>query len=491
MEVMHSMCQSELKNLQMNLQNFLQESEISQKVLGEAILEDNNILSLCAFHRYISQLTAICNMARKFNIYLKINSLRQTVIGGLSSSSVCLDENGINLNRMLNDFIELNNTIFENGLASGSDITASKTNLNLELTSYNGRDNEKNPCAPNNTVIKYGDDDKESKSVNVLESAEELLKILLPEKCLDNIEIDGVLEAYIVNTNNYQNLEFFICQTDDYKTLFDLSRNKNLNRIPNISLPSRDVFCILERENDSVNDCLWRAIRVPPPKLENNKCKDLVYLIDFGENIMLTNDCAVYEAPKHYKEIPPLAIKCKLKGIENTFTNSTERDRKKCEQLLQKNEFKKLTFRVVQKKSNVLDVVILDLCKDLQNLLPIKSGNNYKFNPFEDYNKPSEDADQDHTNLSGLNISNKIGDEIKILVTHVISPISFYGIIQNDIFSGCGDFSWHENQVSSSQRLIPPPQINDIVLSQYYKDNYFYRAKVIDVDRENDRYKVI
>ncbi|TMW41851.1 hypothetical protein DOY81_013069 [Sarcophaga bullata] len=469
MEFMHSMCQNELKNLQMNLQNFLRESEHSQKVLSEVIL-NGNTLSLCAFHRYMSQLTTICNMARKFNIYLQINSLHQTVIGGSSSSSVCLDEDGINLNRMLNDFIELNNAIFENGLVSGNDITP-RPKTNLELATK--------------------EDDKEPESINVLESTEELLKFLLPEKCLDSIEIGGELEAYIVNTNNYQNLEFFICQTDDYKTLFDLSRNKNFNRIPNLSLPSRDVFCVLEKDNDSANNCIWRAIRVPQKEEEeNNKCKDLVYLIDFGENIMLTEDCAAYVVPQHYKEIPPLAVKCKLEGIENTFLKITERDRKKCEQFLQKNEFKKLTFRVIQKKSNVLHVVVLDFSKDLENVLSTKSGNNYKFNPFEDYNKSSADEDQDQTNLSVLNISNKVGDKIKIMVTHVISPISFYAIIQNDLFSGCGDFSWHENLVYSTQRCISPPQINDIVLSQYYKDNYFYRAKVIDADRENDRYKV-
>ena len=80
---------------------------------------------------------------------------------------------------MLNHFIELNNAIFGNGLASGSDIIASKANLELVLSSCNGSANGKNPFTPNNTLIKCGDNDKEPESINVLESTEELLKNLI------------------------------------------------------------------------------------------------------------------------------------------------------------------------------------------------------------------------------------------------------------------------------------------------------------------------
>lgn len=486
-EIMHTMCQDELKTLQINLQKFLQESENSQKVLYDFILKDNNISNLIAFDRYMSQIVTVFIMARKFNTHLQISNLSQTDISESSSGSVGLVENGIKVNHILSDFIELNSSVYENKSVHLSDITPSKTNLEFEANPYVSSGPE-NYCAAYNTLIKFEEHKEDSESFQLLESTEKLLKFLLPPKSLDHIQINRELEAYVININNHQNLEFFICQKDDYKCFFELSLMNNFNHIPNQLLPQYDVFCVLENQENDINNFVWRAIKITE-KEENNKCKDSVYLIDFGEIITLTDNCTAYEAPQHFKEIPPLAVKCKLEGIENTFSKIIEENREKCMQFLKKNVFKKLTFRVVKKKLKILHVVAIDFSKKSEEIVTIKCVN--KFNPFLDYNEQYDHKDQVQTNFSLSTISPKVGDRIQVMVTHVISPASFYAIIHDDLLSECRDFSWHENQICPLQRRINPPQINDIVLSQYCKDYYFYRAKVVDVDHENNRYKVM
>ena len=103
-------------------------------------------------------------LLQKFNIYLQINSLLQTVIGGSSSGNVILDEDCINLNRLLNYYYIMQYL---------------EMILDSELSSCNCSANGKNPYTLNNTLIKCGDNDKEPESINVLESTEELLKNLM------------------------------------------------------------------------------------------------------------------------------------------------------------------------------------------------------------------------------------------------------------------------------------------------------------------------
>ena len=155
------------------------------------------------------------------------------------------------------------------------------------------------------------------------------------------------MEAYIVNTN------------------------KNL-----IAFPTYRCLYVTYLHSWKREWFIWRAIWIPQNQ-ENNKCKDLVNLIDFGENITLTKDCAAYKLPQHYKEFPPLAIKCKLEVIENTFWKSTDRDRRKYEQLLQK----KWIYEI-----------------DISNTTT---------QHFKHYNKLSADKYQNQSNSSVLNISNK------------------------------------------------------------------------------------
>lgn len=48
-----------------------------------------------------------------------------------------------------------------------------------------------------------------------------------------------------------------------------------------------------------------------------------------------------------------------------------------------------------------------------------------------------------------------------------------------------------DRQVFPLQKhMSQSPQLNDIILSQYVKDEYWYRARIMEIDSEKNLYKV-
>ncbi|XP_065357521.1 uncharacterized protein krimp [Calliphora vicina] len=506
MLMMHTICRDELCALKMNMEKFIQESERCQKLLNDlnATGGVTNIFGLIVFDRYMTQVVNVLNMARKFNIHLEINNLDQTVIN--ASSNGCLEDANFTQTRLLKDFIEWRSTHLENGEGEKSPCAGRIKMAENVFSSYEkAKQIEYLELNENNSLVKCQIESRDECEINKSKKLNNLLEVLLPSKMLDPFKSGYEFNAYIVYVRDYKKLEFFICQMDDYKTLYDLSSNINFKPISRELLQPDDVFCVLEKKDTTMRECLWRAVIVPDEK--SGESQKFVYLLDFGEIIPLTEHCTTFEAPQRYRKIPPLAIKCTLEGVEDSFTKCIIKDHEKCERALHRNEFEKASFRMLYKDGRVLHVVMLENPKNDDNAS--RFVNNMTSNPF----LVSEDLENDDTNSSVisaalqlprslmyhasptkqpvLNISADIGDKIQIIVTHVVSPISFYGIIQNDYCSDYKTFSWHDHQVFPLQKhMSSPPQLNDIILSQYVKDDYWYRARIMEIDSEKNLYKV-
>ncbi|XP_037806549.1 uncharacterized protein LOC119600417 [Lucilia sericata] len=523
MFMMHTMCRNELSLLKINLEKFIEESERCQKLLNDLNAIGGgggftNIFGLIVFDRYMTQVVTVLNMARKFNIQLEINNLDQTVIN--ASSNGCLDDANFTQTRLLKDFIEWRNSIVQDGAIHDGEVISPKAGrikMSQHLSEINEDTLPSNDKArmveslqkhENNSLLNH---QKEPQSECITNNSKnktinDLLDVILPTRSLDLFQKGYNFHAYIVYVGDYKKREFFICQMDDYKTLYDLSSNINFKPIPRESLPTDEVFCVLEIKDTTLRECVWRAVIVPSEST-TSKSQKFAYLIDFGEVIPLTDQCTTFEAPLLYREIPPLAIKCILEGVEDTHLNCVIKDQEKCEQALHKNEFEKVSFRVLHKDDRVLHVVMLETPTKNNNTLTMTR--NKQSNPFLDFEDLENDDENSSKNTAALqlprsllkqasptkqpslNILNEVGDKVQVVVTHIVNPISFYGIIQNDYCSDYKTFSWHDQQISPLQKqLYPPPQLNEIVLSQYVKDDYWYRARVINIDSQKHLYEV-
>ncbi|XP_023305151.2 uncharacterized protein LOC111686977 [Lucilia cuprina] len=519
MLMMHTMCRNELSLLKINLEKFIEESERCQKLLNDfnAIGGGggfNNIFGLIVFDRYMTQLVTVLNMARKFNIQLEINNLDQTVINAASNG--CLDDTNFTQTRLLKDFIEWRNSIVQDGAIHDS-IKTGRIKMTEHLFETNEDTLPSNDKArmlesllrhENKSLLNHHKQPQSECFTNNSKknTINDLLDIILPSRSLDIFQKDYTFHAYIVYVGDYKKREFFICQMDDYKTLYDISSNTNFKPIPREDLPTDDLFCVLEIKDTTLRKCVWRAVIVPDESTTSESQK-YAYLIDFGEVIPITDQCTTFEAPLLYRQIPPLAIKCILEGVQENHSNCVIKDKKKCEQALHKNEFEKVTFRMLHQDNRVLHVVMLETpTKNDNNLIMTTNKQSNPFLDFEDLENDDENSSKNSAALQlprsllkqasptkqpSLNIFNEVGDKIQLVVTHIVNPISFYGIIQNDYCSDYKTFSWHDQQISPLQKeMFPPPQLNDIVLSQYVKDDYWYRARVINIDTKRHLYEV-
>lgn len=510
MLMMHTMCQNELSLLKLNLEKFIEESERCQQLLNElngTTSGVTNIFGLVVFDRYMTQVVTVLNMARKFNIHLEINSLHQTVIN--ASSNGCLEDDNFTQTRLLKDFLEWRTMRLDDNRDVSPCSGRIKMAENVPETNENVKKINTSEVNNNKSLVKYGERNPNDEPNNIVDKINNLLEMLLPKKCLEIFQTGYEFNAYIVYVRDYKKLEFFICQMDDYKTLYDLSSNLNYKPISREELSQDDVFFVLEKRDTTIRECLWRAVIVPDER--SGESHKYVYLLDFGEVIPLSEHCTTYQAPLRYREIPPLAIKCILEGVEDSKLKSIITDPEKCEQALHKGEFERVAFRLVNQKNRTLHVVMLDsITNDHQDNKTMVTNYKSQTNPFLAAEELENDEENSSVNSAALqlprsvvnrispikqptlNLCSEIGDKLQIIVTHVVSPISFYGIIQNDF---CGDyktFSWHDHQIYPLQKqMSTPPQLNDILLSQYVKDNYWYRAKVIDIDTEKDLYKVM
>ncbi|KAL9928306.1 tudor domain-containing protein 6-like [Glossina fuscipes fuscipes] len=511
MKTMHLMCQKEVEQLFSNLSKFLIDSERSQKLLfgcrsnGSKDARDDgaSAFALIAFDRYMSQMGTILNMAGKLNIHLQLHTLGNGMFNTAEVSG------GISQTRLIEDFFQWSNIWMGQELDR---YVACCNNRKLKGSNETSHDLDKiastkgkaikaatpNASSPGSTVST-----NHLKPLHKIQfqshntSLEDVLSIMLPKKNLDHFKAGLEFEASITYVQNYKKLVFYICELSDYQILFELSGAIELQPIKR-PLVANNVFCITQNKKgtEERKECVWRAVMAPNRSPDQSDC---ALLIDFGEIVSLNEHTTFYSLPPKYQHIPPMAIKCILEGTSdmNGYFNAHQ---EYCEMILRSNEFKIVQFRMSCRIDQVLHLVFLE---PLANKLDSRVYSSVTANPFVNLSIENELDDRDPLPLpiSVLKSSNRDyekrsdqlmlkGYSIQITVTHVISPVSFYAIIgdPNAIKRDC--LSWPDNEVPALQKQIIPPNINDLLLSQYIKDGYWYRAKVIDIDQERQMYKV-
>lgn len=521
METMHTMCQRELNQLHISMERYLQDSERVQKLLnGRSVaLEDgiplagrrgiNNIFALIAFDRYMTQISTVISMARKFNIHMQMNALDKTVL----DTAEALDTQAIGINsaqshvpqtRFLQDYIQWTNGDVrlddENNISHSSRTLGGADGVPLERKAIEQSKHEDASDAELKTAKQ-----KPKSSVNfIFSDLNAFLRSILPIKDLSHFTQGHTFSASITYFKDYINLVFFVCEMSDYRKLYEISNSTEMKPISESRL-TQPVFGVSQDEEISINNkkCVWRAVKLP----ENlDEAANSVILIDFGEIIQLTENCQLYNISPRYQEYPPLAIKCVLEGVCDSNGTVTS-DHGKCKEALLSNEFTIAKFRVISQESRVLHLVILpETEREEEPSMPeLKMTRNA--NPFLDSLSLEEEAELEdhdappylpistvygHTPRVGpnCNIRAKIGDCLQVTVTYVSSPISFYGTIAHNVEELSELFFWSEDELMPTQKTISPPKLNDILLAQYSKDEQWYRAQVIEIISREEMYKV-
>uniref|UniRef100_A0A1A9VTL4 Tudor domain-containing protein n=1 Tax=Glossina austeni TaxID=7395 RepID=A0A1A9VTL4_GLOAU len=508
MKTMHLMCQKEVEQLFSNLDKFLIDSERAQKVpfgcrsngSKDARDDGSSAFALIAFDRYMSQVGTILNMARKFNIHLQLHTL------GNGMLNVAEVSGGMSQSRLIEDFFQWSNILMGQELDR---YVARCDNRTLNGSKETGHEVDKIASTKGKAIeaaVPKVSSTGRTVSTNHLKplrkiqfqshypSLEDVLGTMLPKKNLDHFKAGTEFEASITYVQNYKELVFYICELSDYPILFELSGAIELQPIKR-PLVANSVFCITQnkKSTEERKECVWRAVMVPGQS-------DCVLLIDFGEIVSLNERTTFYRLPPKYQNIPPMAIKCTLEGacdMDGYFNAHQEY----CEMILRSNEFKIVQFRVSCRMDQALHLVLLE---PLANKLDSRVHNNVKANPFVNLSSEDERDDRDPlplpiSILTSLNMdfaerSDQLmlkGYSLQITVTHVINPVSFYAIIGDlNATKQRDSLSWPDNEVPALQKQIIPPNINDLLLSQYIKDGYWYRAKVVDIDQKRQMYKV-
>uniref|UniRef100_A0A1A9X0P4 Tudor domain-containing protein n=1 Tax=Glossina brevipalpis TaxID=37001 RepID=A0A1A9X0P4_9MUSC len=509
MKTMHLMCQKEVEQLFSNLNKFVSDSEKSQRLLCNRLskdVRDDDAFALIAFDRYMSQVGTILNMTRKFNIHLQLHTLGSAVFNTPEFSG------NVSQTRMIQDFFQWSNAWMDQELDR---YVGCCENLTLNGSNETTHDLDKTAVIKGKAIEAIASDASSIESTidsNIFRPTRKVqfqshnlpsgsaLNVTLPLKNLDHFKEGCEFEASITYVQNYNELVFYICEMSDYHTLFELNSTIELEPIKR-SLVENTVFCITQNkeETEERRECVWRAVMVSDKDADQREC---VLLIDFGEIVSLTERTTFYRLPPKYQDIAPMAIKCVLDGIRDMdgFFNAHH---EYCEMVLRANEFKIVQFRMSGRTEQMLHLVLLE---PLANKLESSFYKTVGVNPF--INLSSEDSCDDDRDPLPLPISflkpskcieytgksdqMMITDQcLRITVTHMVNPVSFYAVIEDrNATKQRVNLFWPDNEVSALQKQIVPPKINDMLLSQYIKDGYWYRSKVIDIDQQKQMYKV-
>lgn len=512
MDIMHKMVEKELKKLHLNLDRFLRNSENVKQVLrgrlsgcglsAEGGGGGKNMFAYVAFDRYMAQLTTVLNMARKFNINFQLNELPETVMNDLEAvGGSCLPS------RLFQDFIQWSMLGREGGIEGPSnDYQQLFTNYHdLDVNTTERKAIESSP----ERVIQSEDEGSEKgqckktarKNYFKASTVDEYLQTILPTKSLSHLKNGHTFSAFITHVKDTKKLLFYVCEMNDYDTLFEICCSADFKQIQSVNRDLDKIFCVAQHKMGTENGrkCFWRAVLVPE---EIGQDSDLALLIDIGEIIHITKENELYALSPRFAKLPPMGIQCILKGLSDADGRLVT-DHLKCKDSLIAKQFKMAKFRVLSQESGLLNVILLDTSENELRQLPSStcpSPTRYsrKSNPFLDSMLLEDDFDSDgNSDPMPLPISSvygnmvqthlrsnhdESGENLVVTVTYISSPVNFYGVIENAESEMNDAFFWNDMQISHLQKILSEPlQLNDIVLARYAKDDHWYRAKIIDM----------
>ncbi|XP_017467525.1 PREDICTED: tudor domain-containing protein 1-like [Rhagoletis zephyria] len=489
MQTMHLMCKRELEQLQANLSRFLIDSEVvmrneifknSRKESGFPL--HGNVFALMAYDRYMSRVASVTNLARKFNIHLQLHNLNKILTGG---------DVGSNKTNLLEEFVEWHKALRDNDVCQdyGGGWEHYRSNEDegstaaLPLADPITTDNKVKVC---DAMFPF--------ARKITFARPESLTLEALPSCVQLRDLSGFVAGYhfaafITYIDNIDTLTFYACQMRN-DMLYELSNMLNLPK--SVRIPPRNfVFGI------SINSkSILRGVIQTPECVSHGSTEDNIHvlLIDYGELVPLnSNEVQFYDLPKMYRDLPAQAIKCILLGVKDAFEGCNQTDACLLGKKLRKYEFKEVTFEVVRKTGRVLYVYIIE-SREMENLpAENKKRTNVSNNPFVnsfDENSNGDDPPQkakfgSNNNLKFL-LTARIDeiskdDIIQLEVMHIARPDCFYGQILKDKTEQLEQLFWNTDEILLEQKLTEPPKLGDVILAQYAKDEFWYRAKVIDM----------
>ncbi|XP_036222833.2 tudor domain-containing protein krimp [Bactrocera oleae] len=496
MQIMHHMCKREVEQLKTNLNKYLEECEvIIRNDIFKNFRKDSgrpdhaNVFALMAYDKYMSRVATVTNLARKFNIHLQLHNINKILTGYVGG--------GIDLEPipyLLEEFVEWHKVLSDKDECLDYDID-SKHYRSVESekrTSY--RSVEKDSL----TSIALLDDNGKVQATNVLDDKNATvrkIKFAEPESLtlesipscvhLRDLSVFVVgyhFTAFVTYIHNIENLCFYACQMRN-DMLYDLTNMYNLPK--SVRIPSTNVIFGISINSRNI---LRGVLQQSPDK--DNEISLHVLLIDYGEMVPLNiNDVQFYDLPKVYRDLPAQAMKCILSGVKDATTESKEADGYVLKKKLRNYEFKEVNFEVVKQIGRVLHVYIIEGQSTAKKSPEVKKSLNVSKNPFVnsfDENSYSDLQTSTEKFCKQFLVQSRIdevlkNDIINLEVMHISQPDSFFAQILSEKNEQLEQLFWNSDEISAEQKFTEAPKLGDLILAQYAKDYFWYRAKVISV----------
>uniref|UniRef100_A0A1I8NQ49 C3H1-type domain-containing protein n=1 Tax=Stomoxys calcitrans TaxID=35570 RepID=A0A1I8NQ49_STOCA len=517
LDQLHKMCMQELVTLQTNLQNFIQTSTSMVHSLKVHWPPDSgNGLALMVFDNFLTCITNVMNLSRKFNLQLSLYHLHHNVdtTGGSNMFRTDSTENATSTNRK---------EICENNPFDDSYETSKTESLVNKKTSLYPAEEIPRKELDYDFVYSRINIKKIYKQNHVMESYVTYLK-----------DVDD-LTFYAIDFNSE-----FVAAIAEVSSSIDLYQ---YNQLP----PENEIFGLV------LDKRIIRAVRTSKAfydqELEETTWP--CYLLDFGEVQNMKMGDIKYKLTDKQKNIPALALLCQLR-LRDSLT--------KLQRKLQDMEYQQCHLKIIDIKDEklIVDLVSEEMSKPDRN--PIAQSDNIRkeTNPFREatakkgkrspkelteeelqmlheetpctsnaltavmgYNPKDEKricrfydpktescfkgatCKQEHIPLDPegwtkdvvpavSHVDNRYaeviypkGSILTITPTYIGQLNGFYAQI-NDPHHNNNPLIWDDEDVPTCKRLQRPPHLYELVLA-CYEDGLWYRAKITGHD---DDYKM-
>lgn len=528
---LHKMCLQELDQLQMNLQSYLQTSTAMMDTLTLNWPEvGQNALTLTIYDNFLTSITKVMNLSRKFNIQLQLNHPQ--------------NEDKIHIFNM-----------FRGGCKRREDEEMPQTKEGrryddrlVKKQMYNSfMESKRIDLVANNSKSLYPAEEIAQSSNNATEE-----EFFYPQLNLNDIyKIGDRIEAFVTYVKDVEELKFYVFdfQSEFMDTMNEVAESldsRQYNSLP----PAHEVFGVV------LDKRILRAVRSPKVLYDQELEEEVwpCYLLDFGEVVHLKMNDIKYKLTERQRQVPGLAILCELSGTGDTML----------QRKLKEMEYEKCCLKVVEIKKYSLTVDLVQNTQANNKLsncnrtnISVKANEETKgsTNPFRQSSSKQLTEDelemlheepamctsnamtavlgyspQDEkricrfydpetgTCFKGTNcrqehiplhpegwtkdvlpavsfVDNRTptivyprGSIINITPTYIGQLDTFYAQL-NDPHHNNNPLIWNDEDVPAWKRLQKPPHIFELVLARY-DDGLWYRAKILAHDDDYKMFKV-
>ncbi|XP_061400437.1 uncharacterized protein LOC133336156 [Musca vetustissima] len=511
LQQLHKMCRQELFQLKTNVEHYLQSSSNMVRMVENhwSEVERGGGLALMIYDNFLTSITNVMNLARKFNLQLQLNH-------GEDKHKM-MEMFGIKPDDRKDELVVEEEVVVEN---SNTKYEISKSDRESELKRIDFIQNYNKSIYPAEEICNNNNNT----------NADEEGEFLYPQENLSTIYTPGqTIKAFVTYLKDVENLEFYIFdfQSKYVGIINEVAHALDLRQYHHLP-PVNEVFGLV------LDKRILRAVRSPKILYDQDLEEQIYpcYLLDFGEIENMKMHDIKYQLNEEQQNVPALGILCqmardssklpeKLKHLEyqqcdlkiieikenKLIVEFSTNDETKVAAEEQTQKTKELTREELQIlyddpllcTSNALTAVMGYNPKDEQRLCRFydpKTGACFKgstckqehqpLNP-EGYTKDLIPATSFVDTRTAMVVYPKDAI-ISITPTHIGQISSFYCQI-NDVHHNNTPLIWNDEDIPAWKRLERPPHIYELVLARY-DDGNWYRAKIISHDDDYKMFKV-